>query len=250
MKISAASLAIGCALIAGVTPGLASQCFGNADALGTSRVIQVNPAELSRVGHWDFPETLPLEDHEVVLTFDDGPMPGKTERVLDILKGECVRVTFFVVGRMLRAHPELVRREEREGHSIGTHTQTHRQLIRTSLPAAERDIQAGISSATAVLGHAPAPFFRAPYLSLSPKLEAHLRSKGLMVWSIDVHTGDWEPVSPDQIVRRAMARLARAGRGILLLHDIHERTVRALPGLLNELKMGGYKVVHVEPKAP
>jgi peptidoglycan-N-acetylglucosamine deacetylase len=125
MKISAASLALGFALIAGATPGLASECLGNADALGTSRVIQVSPAELPRVGHWDFPETLPLEDHEVVLTFDDGPMAGKTERVLDILKRECVRVTFFVLGRMLRSRPDLVRREERDGHGIGTHTQTH-----------------------------------------------------------------------------------------------------------------------------
>ena len=83
-----------------------------------------------------FPQTLPLEDHEVVLTFDDGPWPPTTPRVLAALARECVRATFFLIGKPASEHPDLVRRIAAEGHTIGHHTWLHRSLMR--IPA-ERD---------------------------------------------------------------------------------------------------------------
>ena len=76
---------------------MAGECAGNPDALGTSRVITLDPAEFQRIGTIQYKQTLPLEDHEVVLTFDDGPIPPNTDKVLDALAAECVKATFFIV---------------------------------------------------------------------------------------------------------------------------------------------------------
>ena len=93
-----------------------------AGSLGTSRILAVDAARTPRVGLKSFPDTLPLADHEVVLTFDDGPWPAATSRVLAALARECVHATFFLIGRNASAHPELARRIASEGHTIGTHT--------------------------------------------------------------------------------------------------------------------------------
>ena len=99
-------------------PALAEDCPGHPDALGTSRVLVVDPAKIHHVGVMQYPQSLPLADKEVVLTFDDGPWPGTTPRVLDALKNECVRATFFLLGRNTTAHPQIARRALAEGHSI------------------------------------------------------------------------------------------------------------------------------------
>src|SRR3954470_17598936 len=114
-----------CALGGSLTPALAGACPGNPHALGTSRTIAVDPREHGRIGTMDYAETLPLADHEVVLTFDDGPIPPYTTRVLDILAAECVHATYFIVGEMAKEYPALVRRAYDEGHTIGTHSMNH-----------------------------------------------------------------------------------------------------------------------------
>src|SRR6186997_577388 len=86
-----------------------------AAALGTSRILAVDPAATPRVGLKSFPQTLPLGDHEVVLTFDDGPWPATDRRILAVLAQECVRATFFLIGKPASEHPELVRRIAAEG---------------------------------------------------------------------------------------------------------------------------------------
>src|SRR6187402_2410301 len=88
------------------------------DALGTSRILAVDPATTPRVGLKSFPQTLPLADHEVVLTFDDGPWPATDRRILAVLAQECVRATFFLIGKPASEHPDLVRRIAAEGHTI------------------------------------------------------------------------------------------------------------------------------------
>src|SRR5262249_55016342 len=103
----------------------AAECPGNPNALGTSRTIVVDPAEHARLGTMQYAETLPLADKEVVLTFDDGPLPPQSNRILDILASECVKATYFLVGSMARAYPSVVRRIHAEGHTIGTHSQHH-----------------------------------------------------------------------------------------------------------------------------
>ncbi|MGB2597829.1 MAG: polysaccharide deacetylase family protein, partial [Pseudolabrys sp.] len=89
---------------------IAASCPGNPDALGTARTIEVDAKSTPRVGRKQFPSTLPLRAKELVLTFDDGPWPGTTPKVLDTLKNECVRATFFLLGRNVTAHPEIARR--------------------------------------------------------------------------------------------------------------------------------------------
>ena len=97
------------ALIFALVPAaaIADSCPGNRQVLGTARVVEVNAKAEPRIGRKQFPSTLPLHDKELVLTFDDGPWPGTTARVLDALKSECVRATFFLLGRNTAAHPEL-----------------------------------------------------------------------------------------------------------------------------------------------
>jgi peptidoglycan/xylan/chitin deacetylase (PgdA/CDA1 family) len=225
----------------------------NPDALGIERTLVVDPAEHARIGTMQYPETLPLNDKEVVLTFDDGPLPPYTNRVLQALAAECVKATFFLVGRQSRAYPEMVRRIYNEGHTVASHSQNH-PLIFTRLPhaAAELEIEQGIEAATAALGdrRALAPFFRFPGLGRSQSIEAYLASRGIMVWSADFPADDWKRVSPKAVMARALERLERKGKGVLLLHDIQPRTVLILPELLRELKARGFKIVHIEPATP
>ena len=131
-------LAIAVAACAVAGTACAAECPGNPDAIGTSRTIYVDPAEHPRVGTMQYHETLPLNDHEIVLSFDDGPLPPKSTRVLDILAAECVRVTFFSVGRMAEQFPAVLRRAHAEGHSIGTHTQNHPIGLRHRVTADNR----------------------------------------------------------------------------------------------------------------
>jgi peptidoglycan/xylan/chitin deacetylase (PgdA/CDA1 family) len=239
------------ALFAAQTDAAAAEC--KPGALGTGRVIAVDPAEHGRIGTMQYAETLPLRDHEVVLTFDDGPLPPNTNRVLDILAAECVKATFFLVGRMAAEFPTLVRRTFADGHTIATHTQTHSPRI-WKWPAAnqEADIDDGIASVTKALGdpRALSPFFRFPGLGKSAEVEAYLASQGIMVWSADFPADDWTRISAKQVAARALQRLEKKGKGVLLLHDIHKVTVQALPGLLEELKKRHYSVVQVVAAGP
>jgi peptidoglycan-N-acetylglucosamine deacetylase len=231
-------------------PAAAEDCPGSPDAIGTSRTIVVDPAEHLRVGAMNYEETLPLADKEVVLTFDDGPIAPHTGKILDILASECVHATFFIVGEMARAHPELVQRALREGHTIGTHSMSHPYAFkRLPLEAAKEQIDDGISATAAALGDpkAVAPFFRFPGFGRTDEAEDYVASRGVMVWSADFPADDWMHISDKEIVRRALMRIEHKGKGILLLHDIHPATVRALPVLLKELKERGYHIVHVVP---
>src|SRR6202012_4040841 len=123
----------------------AAECT-NKDALGTSRVLEVDAAHTPRVGLKSFPQTLPLDDHEVVLTFDDGPWPATTPRVLAALARECVRATFFLIGKPASEHPELVRRIAAERHTVGHHTWLHRSLMRIKPGETTEEIDHGISA--------------------------------------------------------------------------------------------------------
>lgn len=232
---------------------LAADCPGHPDALGTSRTLVVDPREHPRLGTMQYPETLPLEDHEVVLTFDDGPLPRYSNQVLDILASECVKATFFIIGRMAQAYPEGVRKLRDAGHTIGTHSQDHPlSMNRMPIERARQEIDDGIASVTTALGDpaALAPFFRIPGLLRAEAVEEYLASRGIQTWSADFPADDWRPISSARVYDLAMQRLEAKGKGVLLLHDIHPRTVAALPKLLHELKARGYRIVHVVPATP
>jgi peptidoglycan/xylan/chitin deacetylase (PgdA/CDA1 family) len=235
------------------TQSLAAPCPGNDNALGVSRVIAVDPKEHTRIGTMQYQETLPLADHEVVITFDDGPIPKYTNRILETLATECVKATFLMVGEMAKAHPDDVRRVFSEGHTIGTHSYSHPFTFRRmNEQQAGKEIDAGIEAVQNALGdpNELAPFFRVPGFLTAKPTEAALAARGLMTWSADFPADDWKKISSAEIVKRAMSRLEAKGRGILLLHDIHERTVEALPIILNELKTHGYHIVHVVTATP
>ena len=232
-------------------PAPARSCPGNPDALGTSRVLTINPGEFIRIGSMQYKQTLPLNDHEVVITLDDGPIPPYSNIILDALDKQCVKATYFMVGEMARNYPSIVRRIYNSGHTIGTHSQNHPlgfQHLGTQ--SVERQVDGGIASTINALGDpkALAPFFRIPGLGRSNIVESFLSEHRLVTWSADIDTNDWwRGSTPSQIVQRAMRRLNAKGRGILLMHDIHPATAMALPMLLKELKAGGYRVVHVVP---
>src|SRR6478609_2665566 len=228
----------------------AADCPGHPDALGTSRTLVVDPRQHPRIGTMQYAETLPLNDHEVVLTFDDGPLPRNSNQVLDILASQCVKATFFIIGRMAQAAPEGVRKLRDAGHSIGTHTQNHPiGMKRLSIERARQEIDDGIASVKTALGDdaALAPFFRIPGLSRAEAVEDYVASQGIQVWSADFPADDWHHISSSRVYDIAIKRLEAKGRGILLLHDIQARTVAALPRILRELKARGYRIVHVVP---
>ncbi|HEV7601959.1 MAG TPA: polysaccharide deacetylase family protein [Bradyrhizobium sp.] len=242
-------------LAAGIAaaPAAAADCPGNPGALGTSRTLVVDPKQHTRIGTMQYAETLPLQDHEVVLSFDDGPLPPHSTQVLDILASQCVKATFFIIGRMARDYPEGVRRVRDAGHSVGTHTQNHPlNMKRMPIERARQEIDDGIAATTAALGGASslAPFFRIPGLSRAEAVEDYLASKGIQTWSADFPADDWRHISSARVYDLALQRLEAKGKGILLLHDIQARTVAALPRILQELKARGYRIVHVVPATP
>jgi peptidoglycan-N-acetylglucosamine deacetylase len=244
--------------VVGVTLGAATaaraqDCPGHPDAIGTSRVITIDPGDYQRIGTLNYQQTLPLDDREVVLTFDDGPLPPKTTEVLDILASQCVKAVFFLVGEMAKAYPAVVRRIHDEGHTIGSHSQDHPlRFDRISDEKVRWEIDAGIDNVSAALGEAGglAPFFRIPGFGRTDVVESELAARSLVVFSTDVVADDWHRhISPSQIIARAMSRLEAKGKGMLLLHDIHPWTVAALPGLLKALKDKGFHIVQVVPSA-
>lgn len=238
--------------VGGLSTAARAETCSNPKALGTSRTIAVDSGDFPRIGTMQYRRTLPLNEREVVITFDDGPLPPYTNRVLDALAAECVKVTYFLVGTMARANPDLVRRIYNAGHIIGTHSHRHPfnmdQMERTRVVS---EIDGGIAAVKAALGdeRALAPFFRVPGLARSRQIETYAASQSLSVWSADEVADDWHRgITAEQIVQRAMARIeARGHRGVLLLHDIHPATARAVPMLLKRLKAGGYKIVQAVP---
>src|SRR3984885_7850046 len=218
--------ALGAALVASMAwmaAARAADCPCNG-ALGASRILAVDAATTPRVGLQSFPQTLPLDDHEVVLTFDDGPSPRTTPRVLAALAHECVRATFFLIGKHASEHPELVRRIAAEGHTIGHHTWMHRSLMKIDPNKAIEEIDRGISAdEMALRGVATTipstPFFRFPGFESTPATLALLQSRGIVVFGTDLWASDWNRMTTEHELKLVMDRLKIAGKGIILFHD-------------------------------
>lgn len=230
----------------------AQPCPRNPQALGTERTIAVDANTTPRVGRKQFPGTLPLRPKELVLTFDDGPWPTTTPKVLDALKRECVQATFFLLGRNAQAHPQIARRALAEGHSLGHHSFSHPLLGHMPLARAEAEINRGIAADEYALyarrtSDPQTPFFRFPGFVSSPALLAYLQDRSIVVFGADVWASDWLPMTPDQELHLLLSRIETVGRGIVLLHDTKAQTARMLPAFLRALKRRGYRIVHVVP---
>src|SRR5665213_4010572 len=209
--------------------------------LGTSRILHVDAATTPRVGLKEYPQTLPLWDHEVVLTFDDGPWPPTTPKVLEALADQCVLATFFLIGKPASEHPDLVRRTAAEGHSIGYHTWTHRSLKQIPPAQAIDEIDRGISAVEMAL-HGVAttvpstPFFRFPGFETTPATLDLLRSRGIVVFGADLWASDWNSMTASQELKLITDRLKIARKGIILFHDPKAKTASILPAFLRYLK--------------
>lgn len=236
-------------LVAGETSASASECLHNPDALGVSRVIEVDTSNGPRFGTIQYKQTLELGPKEVVLTFDDGPHAINTKRVLNVLRAECVKATFFPIGIMVEIYPEILQAVADQGHTIGTHTWSHPiNIRRLSKAKAAAQIERGFRKINAAVDIQIAPFFRFPGLNHSKAMNAYAEKRGYAIFSTDVSSDDWRKIGASTIIRRTMARLKQKKRGIILFHDTKKTTATALPKLLDALKKGGYKVVHIVPK--
>ncbi|WP_425328441.1 polysaccharide deacetylase family protein [Rhodopseudomonas palustris] len=221
------------------------------DALGTARTLTIDAAKYPRIGTKSFPETLPLEDHEVVLTFDDGPA-ATTPKVLKALADECVKATFFLVGKPALEMPALVRRIAAEGHTVGHHTWTHAHLAHLSQADALAEIDRGIAADESMLRGHGAPlsetkFFRFPYFESTPALLDNLQSRGIVVWGADLWASDWNLMTPEEQLKLISDRLTVARKGIILFHDPRAQTAAMIPAFLRFLRENHYRVVHVVP---
>lgn len=191
-----------------------------------------------------------LRPREVVLTFDDGPRAGKTPAILDALEAYGVKATFLMLGSAAKANPLLARQVALRGHSVGSHTYNHIDLATIDRQAALHEIARGETAVAEALdgaGQGLSPFFRFPYLSQTGFLRTNLLGGDMVVLDVDIDSKDYYKDSAEVVLHRTLERLEARGSGIILFHDIHQRTADMLPSFLAELEARGYSVVHLEP---
>lgn len=229
----------------------ARRCATEGQGLGVERVVEIDTSGGPLFGAITKQEKEGtfLKPKEVVLTFDDGPMPWITRSILDSLDAFCTKATFFSVGRMALAYPRTLRDVVGRGHTVGGHTWSHPlNLKRLKLEKAVDEIERGLAAISIASGGRAAPFFRFPGLSDNNALLASLQKRGIASFSVDVVSDDSYISDPARLVRVTLERVEARRGGILLFHDIKTATAKALPIILAELKKRGYKVVHMRSK--
>lgn len=229
---------------------IAADCPGNANALGVSRTVEIDTTGgpgfgLEQYKAYDF-----LQPGEVILTFDDGPWPTNTRKVLKALADHCTKATFFIIGKHATYHPHILKEVALAGHTIGSHTWSHANLNKGSRDKAKAEFEKGLSAIKAAAGQAPSSFFRFPYLQDPDEIVSYLGTRNIAIFSMDLDSFDFKWKKPSQVVKIVMGKLKKKGKGIILMHDFQKATANAMPQLLKELKKGGYKVVHMVSKAP
>lgn len=225
----------------------------NPRRLGVARVVEIDTTNGPLFGQMTLQrrEANFLGPHEVVLTFDDGPMPWITRAIVSALERHCTRATFFNVGQMALAYPNVVREVLDHGHTVGTHTWSHPlNLKRLSLSGAEAEIEKGFAAVAAAAGRPIAPFFRFPGLSDSPQMIGFLSGRHVASFTVDVVSNDSYIGDAERLKRETLAKVYANNGGIILFHDIKASTARALPDILDALAARGFSVVHLVPKAP
>ena len=221
----------------------------NPKAWGVERVVQIDTTGGPGFGFEHFKAYDFLRDKEVVLTFDDGPWPGNTERILKALEDECTRALFFPIGKHAGWHPEILKRVANAGHTVGSHTWSHKDLSKLTDDEAKTEIEQGIAAVSIALGNKPvAPFFRFPALRHPPNMLKYLATRNIAVFSTDMDSFDFKMRKPEQVIKSVMAKLKKHGKGIILMHDFQHATAEAAPELFKQMKEAGYKVVWITGK--
>ena len=220
-------------------------------AMGLERIVQIDTTGGPAFGFEHFKQYDFLRDHEVVLTFDDGPWPVNTPMVIKALTDQCLKATFFEIGEHATWHPELSKVVAAAGMTIGSHTWSHKDLAKnpyaSDIEQAKAEIEMGVSAVTRAVGAPIAPFFRFPDLQQPPDLLTYLGSRNIATFSTDVDSFDFKIHRPELVVQSVMTKLKKRGKGIVLMHDFQRGTAEALPELLRQLKANGFKVVHMVP---
>ena len=236
-------------------PKSASASCANPDAFSVSRVVEIDTTGGPAFGTEHFKQYDFLRDKEVVLTFDDGPWPENTPAVLKALQDNCAKATFFEIGEHATWRPDLTKELVAAGMTVGTHTWSHKDLAKNpyakDIEQAKQEIEMGVSAVhMAAAGGPVAPFFRFPDLQQPAELMTYLGTRNIATFSTDIDTFDFKLHKPDDVIKSALTKLAKNGKGIILMHDFQHGTAEAMPELLRQLKANGYKLVHMVPKAP
>jgi len=174
----------------------------------------------------------------VALTFDDGPHPEHTLRLLDILERENVRATFFVIGSCAQRCPEVVQQAFKAGHEIGNHSWSHPVLTRLSAAAVADELAKTDALLVDINGDLPNTI-RPPYGAMNDAVRGVGLPRPMMLWNVD--TNDWRSRDTASVQREAMSRSG----GIVLMHDIYSTTVAAVPEIIREYKARGFRFVTI-----
>jgi peptidoglycan/xylan/chitin deacetylase (PgdA/CDA1 family) len=227
-----------------------SSACGNPDALGVSRIVEIDTTGGPGFGFEHFKAYDFLQENEVVLTFDDGPWPGNTPAVLKALAAQCTKGLFFPIGKHAMWHPEILKQVAAAGHAVGSHTWSHADLSKLTIDQAKEEFEKGASAVHAALGGPEASFFRFPGLQQPPEVVAYLGTRNIGIFSTDIDSFDFRMHKPEQVIASVMGKLKKRGKGIILMHDFQHPTSLALPELLAQLKASGFKIVQVRGKDP
>jgi peptidoglycan/xylan/chitin deacetylase (PgdA/CDA1 family) len=224
----------------------------NPNAMGLARTVEIDTTGGPGFGSQHFKTYDFLRDHEVVLTFDDGPWLNNTQAVLKALADQCLKATFFSIGKHATYYPEVLHLVVAAGHTIGSHTWSHADLeavMKKSGPdAAKEEIEKGASAVRMMAGAPIAPFFRFPDLRHPPEMLTYLGERNIASFSTDIDSWDFKIKKPEELIKSLMGKLQKAGKGIILMHDFQKVTSIALPQILGQLQKNGFKIVHMVPK--
>ena len=251
---AARGAALASATQTGAEPANSLPACDKPGAMGLARVVEIDTRGGPAFGFEHFKQYDFLREHEVVLTFDDGPWPDNTPAVLKALTEQCAKATFFEIGQHAIWHPEIAKMVAAAGMTVGSHTWSHKDLARnpyvSDIEQAKQEIEMGVSAVHAALDGPFAPFFRFPDLQQPPALLAYLGERNIATFSTDLDSFDFKMRRPEQVIKSVMSKLQKRGKGIVLMHDFQHATAEAMPELLRQLKAGGFKIVHMVPKAP
>ncbi|MGB9017264.1 MAG: polysaccharide deacetylase family protein, partial [Pseudolabrys sp.] len=176
---------------------------------------------------------------------------GHTPAVLKALADQCTKAVFFPIGKHAGWHPEIMKQVASGGHTVGSHTWSHKDLSKLSEQEGKEEIEKGFAAVSIALGNKPVgPFFRFPALRHPPELVKYVGERNVGIFSTDMDSFDFKMRKPEQVVASVMKKLEKHGKGIILMHDFQQATAKAAPDLLMKLKEDGYKVVQVVGKTP
>ncbi|MBI3543039.1 MAG: polysaccharide deacetylase family protein [Deltaproteobacteria bacterium] len=236
---------------------------GDGDAPSLASEIRIVDAKGGEVLHdGGLKRTTKTQQGEIALTFDDGPHPTRTERILKTLAASGVRATFFEVGEMAKRFPKLSRAVLDAGHSVGSHSYNHPQLPKLAFgngvcdPKLMPRLAYGRSDCNILWGHEAVmaatgvemPFFRFPYGYASKTLQAFVKKHEIATFFWNMDSLDWKIRNPVALLQNVIRELDREKGGIILFHDIQEQTAIVLPHVLEEIKKRGMTTVLFVPK--